>query len=278
MYPLNLFSLFPPFPRENKVFVAMSFDRGFDKRWEEVIIPGVQEITVNGTPLEPYRVDIGKDSDSITSKILSGISNCRLFLADITTIGKIDDNPIRNGNVMYEVGIAQAVRLPAEVILFRSDDDPLLFDMVTNRVNYYNPDNELEEAKQKVKDAIISTGNEINLQKHLSVRQAVDSLDYPDLLSLIFSSMSDLNHPLTRTMKDVLSNIDRKNSIKRLLELGILNTQYKQLTSEVFDELKDKPFEQILSYKITPFGKAVFEEVISRMSLSLTEIERIMKS
>ena len=90
--------------------------------------------------------------------------------------------------------------------------------------------------------------------------------------------MSDLNHPLTRTMKDVLSNIDRLNSIKRLLELGILNTQYKQITSEVFDEFKDKPFEQILSYKITPFGKAVFEEVISRMSLSLTEIERIMKS
>lgn len=278
MYPLNLFTLFPPFPRENKVFVAMSFDRRFVKRWEEVIIPGVKEITVNGTPIEPYRVDIGKGSDSITSEILSGISNCRLFLADITTIGKIGDDPIRNGNVMYEVGIAQAVRLPAEVILFRSDDDPLLFDMVTNRVNYYNPDNEPEEAKQKVKDAIISTGNEINLQKHLSVRQAVDSLDYPDLLTLIFSSMSDLNHPLTRTMRDVLSNIDRLNSIKRLLELGILNTQYKQLTSEVFDEFKDKPFEQILSYKITPFGKAVFEEVISRMSLSLTEIERIMKS
>jgi len=196
MYPPNLFYLFPPFPRENKVFVAMSFDRGFDKRWEEVIIPGVKEITVNGTSLEPYRVDIGKGSDSITSEILSGISNCRLFLADITTIGKLGDNPIRNGNVMYEVGIAQAVRLPAEVILFRSDDDPLLFDMVTNRVNYYNPDNKPEEAKQKVKDAIISTGNEINLQKHLSVRQAVDSLDYPDLLTLIFSSMSDLNHPL----------------------------------------------------------------------------------
>jgi len=277
MYPLNLFTLFPPFPRENKVFVAMSFDRRFDKRWEEVIIEGVKEITVNGTHLEPYRVDIGKGSDSITSEILSGIGNCILFLADITTIGKIGDDPIRNGNVMYEVGIAQAVRLPAEVILFRSDDDPLLFDMVTNRVNYYNPDNEPEEAKQKVKDAIISTGNEINLQKHLSVRQAVDSLDYPDLLTLIFSSNSDLNHPLTRTIKDVLSNIDRLNSIKRLLELGILNTQYKQITSEVFDEFKDKPFEQILSYKITPFGNAVFDEVISRMNLSLTEIERIMK-
>ena len=102
-------------------------------------------------------------------------------------------------------------------------------------------------------------------------------MDYPDLLTLIFSSNSDLNHPLTRTIKDVLSNIDRLNSIKRLLELGILNTQYKQITSEVFDEFKDKPFEQILSYKITPFGNAVFDEVISRMSLSLTEIERIMK-
>ena len=240
MYPLNLFSLFPPFPRENKVFVAMSFDREFDKRWKEVIIPGVKEISANETPLEPYRVDIGKSSDSITSEILSGISNCCLFLADITTIGKLDDNPIRNGNVMYEVGIAQAIRLPTEVILFRSDDDPLLFDVVTNRVNYYNPDDEPEEAKQKVQDAIISTSNEINLQKHLSVKQAVDSLDYSDLLTLIFSSRRDLNHPLPRTMKDALNNIDKINSIKRLLELGILNTQYKQLTFEVFNEFKDK--------------------------------------
>ena len=278
MYPLNVFSLFPPFPRENKVFVAMSFDKEFDKRWEDVIKQGVEEISTNGPPLEAYRVDIGKGSDSITSEILLGISNCRLFLADITTIGKLGNNLIRNGNVMYEVGIAQAVRLPAEVILFRSDDDPLLFDMVTNRVNYYNPDNEPEEAKQKVKDAIISTSNEINLQKHLSVKQAVDSLDYSDLLTLIFSSISDLNHPLTRTVKDALNNIDKINSIKRLLELGILNTQYKQLTFEVFNEFKDKPFNNILSYKITPFGKVVFEEFISRLNITLTELEQMMKS
>ena len=79
MYPLNFFTLFPPFPRENKVFVAMSFDDKFERRWKEVIIPAVQEISDNGTQLEPYRVDMGKGSDSIPTDIISGIGNCFLF-------------------------------------------------------------------------------------------------------------------------------------------------------------------------------------------------------
>jgi hypothetical protein len=39
MYPANYFGLFPPFPRENTVFVAMSFDPRFQTRWSNVIVP-----------------------------------------------------------------------------------------------------------------------------------------------------------------------------------------------------------------------------------------------
>lgn len=34
MYPRNYFDFFPPFPRNLRVFVAMSFDDRFKKRWE----------------------------------------------------------------------------------------------------------------------------------------------------------------------------------------------------------------------------------------------------
>ena len=64
-----------------------------------------------------------------TGKRMDGITSSRLFLADVTSIGKRDDVPIRNGNVMYEIGLAHAVRLPEEVLLFRSDSDRLLFDL-----------------------------------------------------------------------------------------------------------------------------------------------------
>ena len=52
MYPVPVFSLFPPFPRENKVFVAMSFDPRFDARWNNVSKPGGTAISINDEPLE----------------------------------------------------------------------------------------------------------------------------------------------------------------------------------------------------------------------------------
>ena len=47
---------------------------------------------------------------------------------------------------MHEIGIAQAVRLSKEVILFISDDDELLFELMNIRVNKYDPDNKPDEA------------------------------------------------------------------------------------------------------------------------------------
>lgn len=268
MYPLNFFTLFPPFPRENKVFVAMSFDDKFERRWKEVIIPAVQEISDNGTQLEPYRVDMGKGSDSIPTDIISGIGNCFLFFADLTTIGQINQNAIRNGNVMYEIGIAQAVRLPEEVILFRSDNDPLLFDLANTRVNYYDPDNEPEEAKNKVNEALKSTIKEIDLQKHLSVHRAVDSLTHGSFSCLIKSVRNHgiLKHPIMHNMDHALSKSERINSIHQLLELGIVSTQYPKITPGMLtgDE-KLPPEGDLIEYQITSFGKAVIKEAIDRV-------------
>jgi len=80
MYPANYFVLFPPFPRENKVFIAMSFDQRFEDRWTRVIGPAIRNIRVNDVPLEPHRVDIRQVSDSILTEILAGITITAPFL------------------------------------------------------------------------------------------------------------------------------------------------------------------------------------------------------
>jgi hypothetical protein len=161
MYPSHFFGLFPPFPREDNVFVAMSFASRFDQRWNEVIAPAIHRVLRNEVPLEPLRVDSRKVSDSILTEILDGISKSRLVLADITTVGKLDGTPIRNGNVMYEVGIAHAVRLPEEVLLFRSDKDALLFDTSSVRVNEYQPETSPDEARDIVASAILDAFREM---------------------------------------------------------------------------------------------------------------------
>lgn len=65
--------------------------------------------------------------------IMDGIAHSLMVLADVSTAGK-DQNtgePYRNGNVMYEVGLALACRQPAEVLLIRDDRDRFLFDVST---------------------------------------------------------------------------------------------------------------------------------------------------
>lgn len=127
MYPSEYYSLYPPFPRLDQIFVAMSFSGAFKSRWENVIEPAIGRVALSDKKLKTHRVDTKNVSDSILTEILMGIARSRLVIADITTIGMVDERPVRKGNVLYEVGLAQAVRLPEEVLLFRSDNDPPSF-------------------------------------------------------------------------------------------------------------------------------------------------------
>lgn len=268
MYPLNVFSLFPPFPRSNKVFVAMSFDSVFDSRWVNVIDKGIREVTFNGSPLEPYRVDKGKVSDSISTEILNEITNCRLIFADITTIGKINEIPVRNGNVMYEIGIAHSVRLPEEVILFRSDEDPIPFDVANIRVNKYEPDHNPEASKEKISDVLNSCIREIDLQRNLSVKHVVDFLNFPCWITLheIMIKNGRMKHPWVSTNDDSLSKIDKVNSINKLLELGVITTKYTtSLTLNFATQCTDPPDKDIIEYEITSFGKEIYKYILIKL-------------
>lgn len=271
MYPQNFFSLFPPFPRNNKVFVAMSFDKKFDSRWENVIAPTIRKLQINGVSLNPYRVDVSRISDSILTDILEGIRSSLLILADITAIGNIDGKPVRNGNVMYEIGIAQAIRLPEEVVLFRSDKDEILFDLANIRVNFYDPDRDPIKASPILEESLIGALSEIDHKKSLAVKHAAESLDFDCLHLLIQAGATPtktVDQPVIRTTRDVMSKTRILLAISRLLELGLLTAQFIELTKAVLESLDpDAQAEKILKYRITPFGEAVVEQIAEKMGL-----------
>lgn len=278
MYPANYFGLFPPFPRQDTVFVAMSFDPRFDQRWSVVIEPGIRNVQVNGKNLEPVRVDARRISDSILTEILSGISSSRLFLADVTTLGRMDGRPIRNGNVMYEVGIAHAVRLPEEVLLFRSDSDSLLFDVANVRVNSYSPDERPDEARAWVSDSIVAALREMDIRRSLAVGRAAESLDFPSWWLLAETQAGKgISHPEMKTMGQALGNASRAAAIQRLLELGAIRTSYLALTPEKFEEIKNSTATDILTYQCTEFGEAVFKEGIRRMGLLSSNMVAVLE-
>ena len=109
----------------------MSFAPQYRKRYEEVIEPAIRAISIGAQTMEPCRVDVSKSGDSILSDINDGIAHSRLILADVSCIGKdsITGASYRNGNVMYEVGIALACRPPSDVLLVRDDQEKFLFDV-----------------------------------------------------------------------------------------------------------------------------------------------------
>ncbi len=277
MYPAHVFSLFPPFPREETVFIAMSFDPRFDARWRDVIAPAVRRVSVNDKHLEPVRVDTRRISDSILTEILSGVANSRLVLADITTIGHLDEKPIRNGNVMYEVGLAQAVRLPEEVILFRSDEDPLLFDTSTIRINSYSPDADPDKALDAVADTLIGALRELELRKHLTVQRAVEMLDHPSWFLLVESGQQGVSHPQMKSMRDVLGNNARVTAISRLLEMGALRTKYLQSTPELLAQFGDSTDYDLLKYECTEFGEAIVREAATRLGLLSPKMQEYLE-
>ena len=126
MYPRHYFDLYRPHISEKMVFVGMPFAETALDRWESVIRPAILE-----AGLDPYRVDMDVPSDSILENIMRGILDAKFLLFDIS----MDHNRVRNGNVMYEIGLAHAMRHPEEILIVRSDNDPLLFDVSSIRIH-----------------------------------------------------------------------------------------------------------------------------------------------
>lgn len=259
MYPAELLNLFPPFPKTNMVFVAMSFDSSFKPRWANVLCPAVQKVVFKDKELFPHRVDLSSKNDSVITEIVRNISECSLFIGDVSTIGHLSiereqDKPIRNSNVLYEVGLAHACRLPEEVILLRSDNDVLDFDIAGVRVHSYDPD-KVETSIEMVADLIVQALSSVDDRKRILVENTTKLLD-AEMFSLLHET-KDIPQPIFRTMLDVPPIAERISAINRMLGLGLLQTIFNELTPEV---LKGS-IKKIVAYRHTSFGRAVLARI-----------------
>jgi hypothetical protein len=265
MYPAEILNLFPPFPKNNMVFTAMSFDPKFKPRWDDVILPAVSSINESEGSLSAHRVDLESKNDSLITEIVKNISECKLFIGDLTTIGYLpidgkSNRPIRNANVLYEVGLAHACRLPEEVILIRSDDDQLDFDISGVRVHKYNPDN-VEEAIQNVRELLRGALSSINDRKRLITEKIAKQIDGSMYLHLLKSSLRPIEHPKGMSMAEVVE----LTALNRLLSIGTIESNFIEVTQE----MNRLPIPQLVKYKITPFGKVVLNWINEKNKIEL---------
>lgn len=142
-----------------QVFVAMSFDANYTKRFECVIKPAIESLVIDGTKMTACRVDLSRTGDSILTDINDGIAHSALVLADVSSVGvcKQSNDPYRNANVLYEVGVALASRQSHEVLLVRDDNDKFLFDVSTiphATVNFDDGDDSIATLTQLLQDRL----------------------------------------------------------------------------------------------------------------------------
>jgi hypothetical protein len=266
LYPQSYFSLIPPFPRRSRVFVAMSFEPRFGDRWQAVLAPAIRGVSHGGAPLEPFRVDLSRASDAILTEILEAIADSYAIVADLTAIGEIDGRPVRNANVLYEVGLAHAVRLPEEVVLFRSDKGALDFDVAGVRVHSYDPDHDPSAARALVADTVTASLAALESRRRASLRAAAERLTLPAVLVLLEAGQGHpVRHPEHKTVFQAIEGIQRSAAITLLLELGAIRAKLLHLTPELLTQRGDDPSVRLLDYFLTPFGRALMGHLAGEM-------------
>lgn len=256
MHPHTFYSTLFEHDKRNEVFVIMSFAPEFGARWQHVIEPTIRE----DLELTPNRVDYNLSGESVVHDILDGIAHARLIIADITSTPMRDSDdrlwPQRNGNVMWELGIAHTMRLPDEVVMVRSDNDPSIFDLTQFRAFPYDPSN-VSGARQLLKQLSEDRLKTIDQSKSDYVQRCADALD-PHAATFLLIKV-----PLNGKPVQIPTNMVNALAVPRLFELGILKTtSYDVVPTKVEGKISIDA-----QCVITPLGRHVAEIVARRMGV-----------
>lgn len=241
MYPRDFFETYWRTDIRNEVFVVMPFNDEFNAVWESAIKPAVED-----NLLLTKRVDSTVLSGSIITDILDGIAHSKIILADISVMNEGRFAGQRNGNVMYEVGLAHAIRQTTEILLIKSDKEQINFDIAGINVHTYKKDN-LSSANLLIDKLIKNLLKEIEQEKSLKVQRAIELLDADSFKYLRdFASEGSFTGPAPKTMGEELVSISNKAALSRLQQLGIL--AFKFQNNQTY-------------YDLTLFGKALIKKL-----------------
>jgi len=220
MYPRDFFDTYWRTDLRDEVFVAMPFHDEFAQVWEMAVRPAIEDDS--GTGLRARRVDASILAGSIITDILDGIAHSRLILADISVASEGRWKGQRNGNVMYEVGLAHAVRQSTEILLIRSDDEAVNFDIAQINVHRY-PLHDLDRTRVQLSQLVVDVLRQIHQEKSLKVQRAVDILDADTIRYLAdYAVHGPFAGPDPKTMGETLVAISNRAALARLQQLGII--------------------------------------------------------
>jgi len=255
MYPKVYADYFRGFDRVPEVFVGMPFSKEFEPRWRHIFKPAITSLG-----LRAHRVKERLVSDSIPVEIIDGIARAKFVLLDVSPTPLDGSLGPPNPNVMYELGLAHAMRLPEEVIILRdsSDEAQPPFDIRHIRWAAFDPEN-VRGSIKLIQRLLRQAEKEIDLTRDRLVERVVRRLDI-DLLSFLETVQSydafDL-YPFDPDRKGLYglgywdsSERELRSLARRLISLGILEPSDP-------GPPQFRVYGAVPEYVFTPLGRAV---------------------
>ena len=248
MYPRESFDTYWRGDLKNEVFVIMSFADEFQPVWDQAIRPAIEKDT-DGNPFA-HRVDATVLAGSIITEILDGLAHAKLVFAEISVSPSGAWEGQRNGNAMYELGLAHALRRPQELVVVRSDHEEINFDIAAIKIQGYDP-SDLSAARLKFSQLLNDGLKQIDQTKHLQADQAEERLDADALSLMLHSGKEDCFSVIpAKTMRDVMNQTAKgtKDAVRLMLSLGLARSD-PNLAAHAY------------AYHWTDFGKAVLQRL-----------------
>ncbi len=253
MYAKFFFERFWEGEQKNELFICMPFHVSFDGKFDKINI-GAKKVGFD----KAVRVKEDCDANVITDKIFDGIANSKMLLFDLSDDPKSPENSKQaNVNVLYELGIANAIREPQDILLIReSSSGKIPFDVSGMTINEHQGDLTTEWLADELKTALENQ----EWHKSKRVQAAAKSID-GEALELMYNygrNPEDFNHFHTTGVP-----AEVKMSVLRLMDLGIL-----WFASVCEGEYREHAF------RWTPFGHEVMK-YLGIQKLSMDEFKKL---
>lgn len=259
MYPKLYADYFRRFDRAAEVFVAMPFQSSFEARWRDIFKPAVTSLG-----LRAIRVNERRVSDDIPVEILDGIARAKFVLVDASSVSVGGKLGPPNANVMYELGLAHAWRLPEEVVILRDSSNPegTPFDIRHVRWIPFNP-TKATASVRLIRRLFQAAERDIDLTRDRLVERAMTRLDL-DLFAFLETVQSEESfdlYPFDPDRKGLYALGHRDSSeqelrslARRLITLGLLEPGGP-------GPREHRVYGAVSVYVVTPFGRAVVKKL-----------------
>lgn len=179
-------------------------------------------------------------SPDVVDMVWEQIANCDLFVGDLTAVAQIGEQSISNPNVMYEVGIADALLGEKRVMLVCSKEtniEKLAFDVNHKRISPLSIRNQkASETLCEWIEAGIAECDIQQLQRDFVLRDLYDDLYvvYNNFMRMVFANdfaySKGVNVPSIEAIKDNLE--------KAFLSELMISIDYECVINRLKDEIK----------------------------------------